>query len=340
MAKTIEQIANALNLSITTVRLVLNGKAERYRISVKTQEKIAAYVSEHGYTVNHTARSLKLNKTETFGLVIPRLSNPFFAALAELLEIRCRAMGYQLMISCTYGDPKYENRLVKSLEERNVDGIFVVSVDAKSQAHHVKHRSKPLVFLDRDFGVADASCVITDNRDGGYRLTAAMLDSPMVNKTQQPIHFFVGDVGLPTIAERLSGYVAAMAERGMERDERHLSYADHNRVEDGELMMNRYIELHGESPVNFIASSLPILEGGLSVLRERYGYIPSRINIGTFDEHVMLSFLGNNLWSMRQDEKGLVENACRVMLAKLKNEATGERFVAQAELISRIGYGL
>lgn len=84
MAKTIEQIANALDLSITTVRLVLNGKAERYRISVKTQEKIADYVNEYGYTVNHTARSLKLNKTETFGLVIPRLSNPFFAALAEL----------------------------------------------------------------------------------------------------------------------------------------------------------------------------------------------------------------------------------------------------------------
>lgn len=77
MAKTIEQIANALDLSITTVRLVLNGKAERYRISVKTQEKIADYVNEYGYTVNHTARSLKLNKTETFGLVIPRLSNPF-----------------------------------------------------------------------------------------------------------------------------------------------------------------------------------------------------------------------------------------------------------------------
>ncbi|SQI44105.1 Catabolite repressor/activator [Leminorella richardii] len=335
MAKTIEQIANALDLSITTVRLVLNGKAERYRISVKTQEKIADYVNEYGYTVNHTARSLKLNKTETFGLVIPRLSNPFFAALAELLEIRCREMGYQLTISCTYGDPKYENRLVKSLEERNVDGIFVVSVDAKSQLHHVRHRSKPLVFLDRDFGVEGSACVITDNRDGGYRLTAAMLE-----KVQQPIHFFVGDVGLPTIADRLSGYVDAMTDCGMAQSEDHLSYADHNRVEDGELMMNRYIEQHGESPVNFIASSLPILEGGLSVLRERYGYIPSRINIGTFDEHVMLSFLGNNLWSMRQDEKGLVENACRIMLAKLQGEAACERFVARAELISRVGYGL
>ncbi|MFV0549444.1 MAG: LacI family DNA-binding transcriptional regulator [Limnobaculum xujianqingii] len=331
MAKTVEQIANDLNLSITTVRLVLNGKAEQYRISVKTQEKIAQYVELHGYTVNHTARSLKLNKTETFGLVIPRLSNPFFAALAELLEIRCREAGYQLMICCTYGDPKYENKLVKSLEERNVDGIFIVSVDAKSQAHHVKHRNKPLIFLDRDFGIKGASCVITNNCKSGYRLTRAMLD-----KIQQPIHFFVGDAGLPTIAERLKGYVRASDESGFSQEKSQLSYADHNRVEDGELMMNQFIEQHGEFPVNFISSSLPILEGGLSVLRERYGYIPSQINIGTFDEHVMLSFLPNNIWSMRQDEKTLVEQACDMMRKKIDGLTDSQLFVADAELISRI----
>lgn len=334
MAKTVEQIANDLNLSITTVRLVLNGKAEQYRISLKTQEKIADYVEEHGYTVNHTARSLKLNKTETFGLVIPRLSNPFFSALAELLEIRCRESGYQLMICCTYGDPKYENKLVKSLEERNVDGIFIVSVDEKSQAHHIKYRNKPLVFLDRDFGIKQASCVISDNCDSGYRLTSAMLDH-----VQQPIHFFVGDAALPTIVNRLDGYVRAMSERGFSQSHVHLSYADHNRVQDGELMMAQYIEQHGEFPGNFIASSLPILEGGLSVLRERYGYIPSRINIGTFDEHIMLSFLANNIWSMRQDEKMLVEKASQMMSRKISGNTESERFIAKAELISRFGVG-
>lgn len=94
MAKTVEQIANDLHLFITTVRLVLNGKADQYRISAKTQQRITHYVTEHGYTVNYTARSLKLNKTDTLGLIIPHLSNPFFSTLAEKLEIRCRAAGY------------------------------------------------------------------------------------------------------------------------------------------------------------------------------------------------------------------------------------------------------
>jgi LacI family fructose operon transcriptional repressor len=58
------------------VRLVLGGKAEQYRISAKTQ-RINDYIAENGLVVNHIARSLKLNKTETLGLVIPRLSNLF-----------------------------------------------------------------------------------------------------------------------------------------------------------------------------------------------------------------------------------------------------------------------
>lgn len=108
MSKTVEQIARDLNLSITTVRLVLSGKASQYRISVKTQARINEQVERYGYTLNHAARSLKLNKTQTLGLIVPTLSNVFFATLAEKLELRCRRSGYQLAISCSWNDVAYE----------------------------------------------------------------------------------------------------------------------------------------------------------------------------------------------------------------------------------------
>lgn len=125
MAKTVEQIASDLNLSVTTVRLVLNGKAEQYRISVKTQTRINEYVERYGYIINHSARSLKLNKTDTLGLIVPNISNVFFATLAEKLEQRCRRSGYQLTISCTYDDVDYENKLTKAFIARNVDGLLL-----------------------------------------------------------------------------------------------------------------------------------------------------------------------------------------------------------------------
>lgn len=69
-----------------------------------------------------------------------------------------------------------------------------------------------------------------------------------------------------------------------------VSYAEHNTTKDGEQMMKQYLEQHQQIPSHFIASSLPILEGLLSVIRQREGVIPAYLHIGTFDDHVMLSF--------------------------------------------------
>lgn len=331
MAKTVEQIANDLQVSITTVRLVLNGKGDQYRISAKTQKKIADYVEVFGYSVNHAARSLKLNKTDAYGLVIPRLSNPFFAKVAELLETRCHQVGCQLMISCTYDDIKNENRLVKSMDERNADGIFIVSASKRSQQHHVRHRNKPLVFLDRDFAVENAHCVVTDNYQAGIKLTETMLDY-----CDHPIHFFAGSPALPTIAARIAGYSQAMRDRYGHHDPLSVTHAESNTAENGMKMMQAFLASNKPIPPQFIVSSLPILEGILSVIRQQYGAIPGDFNIGTFDDHIMLSFLQNNVWSMRQDENKLVEQAFSMMDALIAGENVAPASLVSAQLVTRV----
>ncbi len=330
MAKTVEQIATALDISITTVRLVLNNKAQQYRISSKTQARINDYVAEHGYSVNYAARSLKLNKTDTLGLIIPRLSNVFFATLAEKLEIRCREAGYQLMISCTYSDMKYENKLVEALIARNVDGLFVVPSSLQSQNHHIKRSAKPLVLLDRDFGTPDVSLIVSDNRRGSAALTKAMFDAG-----QMPLFFMAGDIGQPTIKERMSGYEAVLASCGITEPRQWILEAAHNRREDGETLMRTFLSSHQSAPPAFIASSLPVLEGALSVLRAHFGFIPAQINIGTFDEHPMLGFLSNNIWSVRQDEDAWVKTAFDAMQRLLQGAGVHQRVIVPMTLLHR-----
>jgi len=330
MAKTVEQISVALGLSITTVRLVLNGKAEQYRISSKTQAKIAAYVEEHGYRLNHAARSLKLNKTATLGLIIPRLSNPFFSTLAEKLEIRCHEAGYQLITSCTYSDTKREKQLVDALIERNVDGLFVVPSSLLAQKHHFKRSKKPLVLLDRDFGMNDVCLVVSDNQHGGALLTETMLAS-----CDSALFFIAGDAQQPSIRERLQGYQQVLAARGIADPTQWVLEATHNRREDGELIMRQFLAEHQQPPPAFIASSLPVLEGALSVLRATYGFIPAEINIGTFDEHAMLGFLPNNIWSMRQNEDAWAEHAFNAMQQAIEGKQEGLKSVVPMTMISR-----
>jgi len=305
MAKTVEQIANDLNLSVTTVRSVLGGKAEQYRISLKTQARINAYVERYGYTINHSARSLKLNKTDTLGLIIPCISNVFFATLAEKLELRCRRSGFQLMISCTYNDVDYENKLVKALIARNVDGLFIAPATLENQQHHLRQVKKPLVLLDRDFKFTDNALVESNNFAGGVTLTDAML-----NAREAPLWFLVGDKQLPSIHDRLAGYLHAV-EQHPQATPRVAENPD-NTPTGGAQMMRSIIAGHGV-PRAFIASSLPVLEGAIRELRAHCGAIAQDINIGTFDEHPMLGFLSNNVWSMQQDEDNWAEKAFELM---------------------------
>lgn len=330
MAKTVEQIAKALGISITTVRLVLNGKAGQYRISAKTQSRIDSYVGEYGYTINHAARSLKLNKTDTLGLIIPRLSNLFFSTLAEKLEIRCREAGYQLTTSCTYSDSERENTLVVTMQQRNVDGLFVVPSSLQAQNHHLKRFTKPLVFLDRDFSDSEVALVVSDNVNGSAALTHAMIDAGKL-----PLFFMAGDIQQPTIKQRLQGFTEVLAGHGINEDAAWVLTAQHNRREDGQLLMQRFFSLHQDAPPAFIASSLPVLEGALNSLRERYGYIPAEMNIGTFDEHPMLGFLPNNTWSMRQDEDAWVEHAFQAMTKAIEGDTTPVKSVIPMTLTHR-----
>lgn len=328
MAKTVEQIARDLNLSVTTVRLVLGGKAEQYRISVKTQTRINEHVERYGYTLNHSARSLKLNKTDTLGLIVPNISNVFFATLAEKLELRCRRSGYQLAISCSYDDVDYENQLVHALMARNVDGLFVAPSTLENQQHHLRQVKKPLVLLDRDFRFTDNALVESNNTEGGEILTRHMLEA---GKT--PLWFLVGDTALPSINDRLQGYLSALQQQGISHKEWVCEGPD-NTPEEGHHLMAKLIETHGV-PQAFIASSLPVLEGAIRAIRDKQGTVPVDINIGTFDEHPMLGFLSNNVWSMQQDEDTWAENAFRVMQSAIEGKPVKETIRVRMRLVKR-----
>ncbi|MET6679028.1 LacI family DNA-binding transcriptional regulator [Citrobacter amalonaticus] len=329
MAKTVEQIASDLNLSVTTVRLVLNGKAEQYRISLKTQTRINEYVERYGYVINHSARSLKLNKTDTLGLIVPNISNVFFATLAEKLEQRCRRSGYQLMISCTYDDVDYENKITRALIARNVDGLFIVPSTLENQQHHLRQVRKPMVLLDRDFKYTDNALVESHNISGGEHLTQSLLDAEKL-----PVWFLVGDTGLPSISDRLTGYLNALSKKGIHHRD-WVREGPVNTPEGGYQIMQALIDEAG-CPQAFIASSLPVLEGAVRAIRDRFGVIPPEINIGTFDEHPMLGFLSNNVWSMQQDENAWAEKAFTMMLNAIEDRPVHETVKVEMKLIKRL----
>ncbi|WP_413282767.1 LacI family DNA-binding transcriptional regulator [Vibrio sp. MA40-2] len=332
IGKTISEIANEMGVSTTTVKLVVNGQATRYRIAKRTQDKIKKYIDEYGIIINHTARSLKLKKTNTLGLVVPRLTNIFFSLMTEWLEYQCVQKGYQLITVCTDSDPVREQKVIKKLVERGVDGLFIVSSTKEQQRVTARNIvDKPILFLDRDFKIDGQSTVVSDNYFGFFELSRTIL-----KKSVHEIYMICGDTELPSIKDRLQGFVDGHHKLQQPLTSNWLHAVPHNRFQDGYEGMSQLINELNRLPESIVFSSLPILEGGLHFIKQRYGVIPHNLVIGTFDDHTMLEFLPNTVISVQQDAKSIAEHASSIMNSAIETKImVGRNIVVAPQIIIR-----
>jgi LacI family fructose operon transcriptional repressor len=302
--KTVAEIARETGLSVTTVRLIANGQAGKYRISEATAKIVEEQIQRYGVAVNHAARSLKLRRTDTIGLVVPELSNAFFARLMSGLEELCRGSGLVLLTASTNENPDLEERAVRSLYARGVDGLIVAPCRTPDYGRlFAKTARMPIVVVDRAFPNSRYPSVVSDNAAAGFALTRAVL------ATGAPLTAFLcGQTELPTIAGRIRGFAAACQEAGISNWEALILRAAENSVGAGRTLMAQALE-RGRPPASFMCSSLMVLEGATQRLKEQIGLIPPETVMGTFDDQESLDFLPNQVFSARQNEAELASRA-------------------------------
>ena len=333
MPKTVAEIARETGLSVTTVRLIANGQAGKYRISEATAKIVEEQIRRYGVVVNHAARSLKLRRTDTIGLVVPELSNAFFARLMSGLEELCRGSGLVLLTSSTNENPDLEDRAIRSLWARGVDGLIVAPCRTPDYGRlFAKNAKLPIVVVDRAYPGSRYPSVVSDNLEAGLALTRAVL------ATGAPLTAFLcGQPELPTIVGRIRGFAAACQEAGMTNWEALILRAAENSVGAGRTLMEQLLEC-GSPPAAFVCSSLMVLEGATQRLKERLGHIPPETVMGTFDDQEFLDFLPNRVFSARQNEAELASRA----FARLEDLRSGkmagpEQITVPFQLIQRGG---
>lgn len=330
MAKTVEEIAKDLGVSITTVRLVINGQAQKYRISANTQKKIEDYVAQHGYVLNHAARSLKLRRSDAIGFVVPDLANAFFARLMAELEILCRDRDLVLLTASTHEDPALEDRAIESLLSRGVDGLVIAPCQLPNHKQLFGKKNKTAVVLvDRDYNQLRYPTVQSDNYHSALDLARRILAEKPAE-----LYFLCGRSDLPSIQDRMRGFSVAMQEAAMPSG--WIRHAEQDSAKAGYEMMSGLIGGAGHIPAAFMCSSLLILEGALQAIKERGGRIPADLLIGTFDDHAMLDLLPNRVLSARQDEAQLAVLVFDRLLEQMAGgEVTQMRNIVPCRLICR-----
>ena len=310
--KTIDEIAGTIGVSVTTVRLVLNGQAERYRISAATRKRIEYYVANYEVIINHAARSLKLQRSETIGLVVPNLGNPFFARLMAELESCCQANNLMLLTASSHENPELEARATKKLLERGVDGIVIAPCHKPSAALFAPYLKRVgVIMVDRAYPASPFPTVVSNNRASAKELALRLL-----GESGNDLLLLGAQSSLPSIRARKQGFKDALTEVGLgDWKDRVLDGGGSDMPTTGAQLVKELLAARS-LPRALMCSSLVVLEGVVHEIKAQFGELPADILIGTFDTESMLEFIPNRVISVIQDEAGIAKKAFARLMAQ------------------------
>src|SRR5258708_4235008 len=185
---TIRDVAKAAELSVTAVSRFLNGDIVLPRTSAS---RIEQAVRDLNYQPNRLARNLSLGQSKMVGLIIPDISNPFFARLACAVEEVAFEEGYGVLLCNTQNDRNRELAYLQLLSGHQLDGIvFLTSHAEDRELADILRRNRNVVLIDEDVAGVSAPMVFSENRLGGYLAARRLLDYG---------HRQIGFIGRPKI---------------------------------------------------------------------------------------------------------------------------------------------
>lgn len=166
---TIYEIADKLGVDSSTVSRALNNSS---RVAKSTKDKVWAAAKELGYQRNLLASNLRMNKSNTIGVVVPRISRHFLSSTIAGIEEASYVAGFNVVISQSMEDLNRERRIVNNLISNRVDGVLIsVSMETTTGDHleYFKENNIPLVFFDRCCeNVTDSNKVLIDDEQAAY----------------------------------------------------------------------------------------------------------------------------------------------------------------------------
>ena len=205
---TIYDLARKLNISIATVSRALKDDPV---VSKKTKKKIADLALEMGYRSNNFARNLRTSRTNTIGVIIPRINSSFMSAVIAGMENVANSEGYNLIISQSSESAEKERVNAATLFNSRVDGLLVsLAYDTDSLAHFEPFTKKkiPLIFFDRTSDKTEGTCIQINNFRAAYEATTHLISqgyTRIVHITATPKR--------NVYVDRLQGYKQALADQ-------------------------------------------------------------------------------------------------------------------------------
>ncbi|MEH6680365.1 MAG: LacI family DNA-binding transcriptional regulator [Sediminicola sp.] len=308
----LKDIAKNLQVSQTTVSLVLNKKGDENKISQETQKRIIEYAKEHRYVANQLARGLSRGKSETIGLIIPDISDTFYANIAGTIETKAMEMGYTVVFSSSYENPEKEKALIYSMLNRQVDGLILASTQKNSEEIITLQKNNfPVVLIDRHYPEIETNYVLVDNFGGIYKAC-----SHLIGLGRKKIGFVTIKSELEAMRQRFLGYKKAVEDSSQIDQELCLRELDYKKY--GTDMKEAIQEMVREGADSLVFSTHYLTREGIRALNDLGMKVPGQIAIVSFSDMSAFDLIDPPITSVVQPVGDIGKTALAILFDEMK----------------------
>ncbi len=315
---TIKEVAKQARVSVGTVSNVLGGSGS---VNAQLRRRVEAAIQKLDYHPSHVARSLKSRQTETLGMVISDMTNPFFPMVARGAEDAASARGYFLITFNTDDRVERERQVLSLLRSRRVDGVLLV-VAPNSDASHIERlvdAGIPVVCIDRiPNSKRTFDSVSVDNLKG-----AQMCVQHLIMRGHSRIAMITGSMALQNARERLKGYELALAEAGIEIDRDLIVEGDFRQQSGRCLAMN--LLLPHRRPTALFVSNAMMTVGVLEALEEMGMSCPKDVALASFDDIPIANVFHPRLTCVSQPCYQIGYQGAEILLKRIHGEIAGNK---------------
>ena len=317
MKKTsLNDIAHELGVSKTLVSLVLNGKAKEHRISDEICKKVIKLARELNYQPNQIAKGLRTGKTNTIGLIIADIANPFFGKLGREIEKEASKHGYRVIFCSSDERAEKSKQQIEMLLQGQVDGLIISPPkNSEEQIKNLANNKIPLVLIDRYFPGIDSNYITIDNYEAAFQAT-----NHLIKRGYKKIACITLDVDLINMKDRLAGYKNALAEAGIEVDENLVKILpfSHEGKDVSQAIMQLTEPAHVNTDAIFFATSKVGIMG-IEILNNLGKIIPKDLAVVSFDDPDSNRICYSPITAVAQPLEQIGRKAVHVLLSEIKD---------------------
>jgi LacI family transcriptional regulator, galactose operon repressor len=328
------EVARRAGVSLGTVSNVLNHPE---LVAEETRVRVQRTIDDLGFVRNGSARHLRVGSTQSIGLVVLDVSNPFFTEVARGAEDAASERGYIVILCNSDNSPQKEQNYLRVLEEQRVAGVLIVPVEEKAKyARALRRSGTSLVLLDRVSHDANTCSVSVDDVYGGQ-----LAGQHLVSLGHQRIAYIHGPFTAAQYADRLSGLRQAVRDAALDPDRAIVPLAaETDNAHAGAACVEAFMRLDDRPTAIFCGNDF-LAMGVMYELARRRVAIPREVALIGYDDIDLAPMLAVPLTTVRQPKYDLGFAATDLLLDEIVNRGshTHRQIVFRPELIVRQSTG-